>query len=225
MNASEILKKLLTVFSESIPQADFFAAYSGKAGSRAPHKPTVTGEVLLETIKPSSQQAKLGFRIYLPPHSPAQTAEELFLQMCRLCSGEYPGFSAISRESAEIDSTTGLLTVLCTLTFTEETLTQGAGVSTVTIGGKEYAISGVTTTIQYDEEALTAIGEDDPFAVLSENASYTVTLGGIVTQGLSKVAGFTAVIGDTTYTGCRWRVISDALQKAEFVSEHREVTA
>lgn len=221
MNAAEQLTQLLALFSEKISQAVFTRTYPGREASRLPQIPIVTGEILSEELQETSTQARLGFRIYLPPHCGADTAEELFMKMCRLCSEHYSAFSAISREATERDSTTGLLTVLCTLTFVETTLAQGTGLHSVTLGGKEYSVQGVSVAMKYSEEPLVAIGESEPFAVQNEKTTYTVTVTGIQTLGLERVAGFTAVIGDTTYTGCRWTLISGALQKAVFVSEHR----
>lgn len=221
MNAGETLTELLALFSQEIPQAVFTRAYPGQAGSRRPQLPIVTGEVLSELLQPTSEQAKLGFRIYLPPHCGADTAEEIFLRMCRLCSARYQNFSAISRESTERDSATGLLTVLCALTFVEATLTQGAGLHSITLGGKEYPVTGVTVAMKHSEDPLIAIGEDEPFAVQNSKTTYTVTITGIQTLGLERVTGFTAVIGDTTYTACRWKLISDALRKAVFITENR----
>lgn len=221
MNSTELLQSLLTLFEQEIPDARFVRAYRGAVGQRAPQKPVVTGEVLSERVQPASVEAKLGFRIYLPPEFGAENAESLFEQMCRLCSAQLPACSAISREGTSRDTETGLLTVLCTLTFYEATMGVGQGVRTVTVGGKVFDVDSVSVAMQTTADTLTAIGETEPFARYHEKTVYTVTLTGIETLGLCKITGFTAIVGDVEYIGCRWKLISDGLHKAQFVTEQR----
>ena len=237
MKSRELLNELLALFGENIPSADFLRAYQGAPGSRLPQRPVVTGEVDSETVKPSSEELKLRFRIYLTEQDGLEKAEELFAAMCKLCGESYPGFSAISRGAAERDKATGLLTVVCSLSF----LTQGSGGSggsggpdspgtaygvRAILGGKEYTASGVKTSMSSSGKNLISIGETEPFAVLNEETEYTVELEGIETAGLDRLAGFTAEIGEGTnkavYLNCRWKQLSDVLRKAVFVSAVRE---
>lgn len=226
MNSSELLSELLALFTERIPEAVFCRAFSGQKGGRLPKEPVVTGEVENETVKPASSETRLCFRIFLPPGTGARRAEELFARMCQECGARYPAFSAIARGPAQRDSVTGLLVVACALTFLESS---GGGVreeQALILGGREYRASGVSTSIRRSGESLVSIGETEPFAVLGEKTEYTVELSGIETSGLSDMAVFTAVIGqppnETAYKGCRWKVISDALRKATFVSYSKE---
>ena len=230
MKSHELLEALLALFGENIPGADFSRAYQGSAGSRVPKRPAVTGEVDGETIKPGSEELKLRFRIYLPEQDGLEQAEEIFAAMCKLAGESYPGFSAISRGAAERDKTTGLLMVVCSLSF----LTQGSGGSDgggatygckVILGGLEYLISGVKTSVSSSGKSLISIGETEPFAVLGEGTEYTVELEGIETAGLDRLASFTAEIGEgenkAVYRNCRWKQLSDVLRKAVFVSSAR----
>ena len=233
MKSHELLNELLSLFEHNIPSADFFRAYQAGKGSRRPERPVVTGEVDGEVIKPGSEELKLRFRIYLPEENGLNTAEEIFAAICKLCGESYPGFSAISRGAAERDKTTGLLSVVCTLSF----LTQGSGGSggsggtgttygcKVILGGKEYTASGVKTSMSSSGKNLISIGETEPFAVAGEETEYTVELQGIETAGLDRLAGFTAEIGEGSnrmkYQNCRWKQLSDVLRKAVFVSAAR----
>ena len=232
MKSHELLEALLTLFEENIPEADFFRAHRGNGGSRMPQRPAVTGEVDSETVKPGSEELKLRFRIYLTEQDGLEQAEEIFAAMCKLCGESYPGFSAISRGAAERDKTTGLLTVVCSLSF----LTQSSGGSgsggtgttygcKILLGGKEYLVTGVKTSVSKSGKNLVSVGETEPFAVLNEETEYTVELGGIETAGLDRLASFAAEIGEgankVVYRNCRWKQLSDVLRKAVFVSSAR----
>ena len=234
MKSHELLDALLSLFEENIPEADFFWAHRSTEGSRIPRRPVVTGEVDSETIKPSSEELKLRFRIYLTERDGLETAEEIFAAMCKLAGESYPGFSAISRGAAERDKTTGLLSVVCSLSF----LTQGSSGSggsggsgtaygcKVLLGGREYLVTGVKTSVSKSGKNLVSVGETEPFAVLNEETEYTVELEGVETAGLDRLASFTAEIGEggnrTIYHNCRWKQLSDVLRKAVFCSAARE---
>lgn len=226
MSANELLDELLSLFSEKIPGATFCRAFSGRQGQRLPKLPVVTGELESETVKPGSSEQRFCFRIFLPPELAARKAQELFEKMCQECGQKYPAFSAISRGAAKRDSVTGLLEVACALTFLSGSDGAGQGAAAVLLGGKEYPVSSIGTSIRRSGDDLIAIGETEPFAVRGEKTEYTVELSGIETAGLSGLAVFTAVIGKApnavVYQGCRWKTISDVLRKASFVSECRE---
>lgn len=227
MTTSELLDGLLELFRENLPEADFFRGWPGRAGSRLPPRPVVAGEVEGETVKPGSQEVRYRFRIFLPAAAGADRAEELFAAMCSLAGERYPGFSAISRGGIERDKSTGLLTVDCSLSF----LTQMGGGGTealgkkVLLGGREYSVSGIRTSVGHKGEELISIGETVPFAVLGEETEYTVELDGIDVSGLENLAGFTAELGEgpeAVYRGCRWKSLSDALRRAVFVSRQKQ---
>lgn len=226
MSANELLDELLSLFSEKIPNVVFCRAFYGRQGARQPKLPGVTGELESESVKPASSERRFCFRIFLPSGAGAHRAEEIFEQMCRECGLRYPAFSAISRGPAKRDGVTGLLEVNCALTFLSGSNEDGAGEPFVLLGGKEYRVESVGTTIRRSGESLVAIGETEPFAVRGEKTEYTVELSGIETDGLSGLAAFTAVVGkapnEVVYQGCRWKSISDVLRKASFVSQRRE---
>lgn len=230
MTANELLDELLSLFSEEIPGVTFRRAFSGVPGARLPERPVVTGEVESEAIKSASSETRLCFRIFLPSGVEAQKAEGIFEQMCTVCGPRYPTFSAISRGPAKRDSVTGLLEVACALTLLSSSGGGGDGSAhggfDVLLGGKKYRASGVSTTMRSSGDSLVAVGETEPFALRGQKTEYTVELSGIETDGLAKLAAFTAVIGtapqEVTYRGCRWKTISDVLRKASFISEHRE---
>ena len=228
MTANEMLDELLSLFSQEISGVTFRRAFSGQQGARLPERPVVTGEVENETVKSASSETRLCFRIFLPSGFEAHKAEEIFEQMCTVCGPRYPTFSAISRGPAKRDSVTGLLEVACALTLLSSSGGGGGAQDgfTVLLGGKEYRAGGVSTTMKSSGDSLVAIGETEAFAVRGERTEYTVELTDIETDGLSKLATFTAVIGaaprEVTYRGCRWKTISDVLRKASFISEHRE---
>ena len=224
MTANELLDELLALFSQEISGVTFRRAFSARQGKRLPERPTVTGEVESETVKSASNETRLCFRIFLPSDVDAHRAEEIFAQMCTVCGPRYPAFSAISRGPAKRDSVTGLLEVDCALTLLSSSGGSGdaQGSLAVLLGGKEYRAGSVSTTVRVSGDGLIAIGETEPFAVRGEKTEYTVELSGIDTEGLSRLAAFTAVIGSATYRNCRWKTISDVLRKASFISEHRE---
>lgn len=221
MNASELLDSLLALFGENISEADFFRAWRGRAEFRRFSRPVVTGEVDGETVKPGSEETRLRFRIFLPEEAGADKAEEIFAAMCTLAGEKYPGFSAISRGSADRDKATGLLAVTCSLSFLSQSGGAEAQGSKVVLGGLEYRISGFKTSVNRKSQDLVSIGETEPFAVLGEETEYTVELEGLDVSGLERLAGFTAELGESptvVYQGCRWKSLSDVARKAVFVS-------
>lgn len=224
MTTSELLDGLLTLFQGEIPGADFLRGWPPAVGSRRRVRPAVTGEVDGETLKPDSQEVRFKFRIYLPDGEGADRAEELFAAMCTLAGQHYPGFSAISRGPAKGDRTTGLAAVECTLSFL--TVTGGGGSEPagrrITLGGREYTVTGVKTSVSRKGEELCSIGETVPFAVLGEAVEYTVELEGLDVSGLGELASFTAQIGGDIYHSCRWKTLSDVLRRGVFVSGARE---
>lgn len=225
MNSTELLEELLRLFRENISEADFSRAYPGVPGSRFLSRPAVTGEVDGETVKPGSEETRLCFRIFLPENTGADRAEQLFSSMCTLAGQRYPGFSAISRGAAGRDKTTGLLAVTCSLSFLAQKGGADAQGKKVVLGGLEYRVSGVKTSVSRKSQNLVSVGETEPFAVLGEETEYTVELEGLEVSGLERLAGFTAELGDTpdaVYHGCRWKSLSDVLRKAVFVSNEKE---
>lgn len=224
MNASELLDSLLALFGENIPEADFFRAWRGRAELRRFARPAVTGEVDGETVKPGSEEIRLRFRIFLPEETGADRAEKIFAAMCVLAGEKYPGFSAISRGSADRDKATGLLAVPCSLSFLSQAGGTEAQGTKAILGGVEYRISGFKTSVSRKSQDLVSIGETEPFAVLGEETKYTVELEGLDVSGLERLAGFTAELGEgpaAVYRGCRWKSLSDVARKAVFLSHDK----
>lgn len=224
MRSAELLDGLLSLFREEIQEADFFRAYTGKPGSRFLRRPAVTGEVDGETVKADSEEIKLLFRIFLSEDMDARQAEDLFVSMCTLAGGKYPGFSAISRGAAQRDGTTGLMAVACSLSFVSRIGGIEVQGCKAILGGVEHRVTGFKTTVNRKSQELVSIGETEPFAVLGEETEYTVKLNGLDVSGLDRLAGFTVELGEgpaAVYTGCRWKSLSDTLRKGVFVSKRR----
>lgn len=221
MNATRRLDELLQLFSEQMERVRFCKGFSAAEQSRVPVEPVVVGLIDSEIKKPNEEELQLQFQIYLPRGAGAESAEEIFAQMCHLCSENYPTFSAISRNAVQRDSTTGLLRAICNIAFCETNLTEPTGGKTVLLGGRSYPVESVTVTTKYAGTPLYEIGEREAFAVQNAGRTDTVELNGIETAGLERLASFTAVVGETTYESCRFTVISDALHRAKFMSERR----
>ncbi len=226
MKSSEWLDRLLELFQGSVDGAEFRRAYPGAWGSRALRKPLAVGEVEGETVRPGADEVKLRFTIFLPDGTDGKRAEEIFSAMCAQAGKAYPGFSAISRGAAGRDKTTGLLSVPCFLTFLFQTGGgEGARGKKAVLGGREYWVTGVKTSMSRNADELVSIGETEPFALRERETEYTVELEGLDVSGLERLAGFTAEIGagpDSVYRNCRWKSLSDVLRKAVFVSSVRE---
>lgn len=225
METLQLLNRLLKMFEENISQADFFSAYSDKPGNRCIKKTVVTGEIDSEAVNAQSEETRFRFKIFLPENQSTEAAEEIFVQMCRLAGENFTGFSAISRGAAERDRVTGLLAVTCSLNFVKAAIGATAPARRVDLGGREYTVSGVKTTFSENGKELVAVGETEPFAVLNAETEYTVELEGINVAGLDKLAAFTAKIGEASpvvYHSCRWKTLSDVLDRAVFVSHERE---
>ena len=223
MTGGELLSQLLTLFSQEISQADFRPGYAPEAASRLPDRPVVAGEVDAETVKPSSQEIRLKFSIFLPPAQSPALAEDLFTRMCALAREEYDGFSAVSRGSVIRDAVTGLLEVPCTLTFLREDSSGGGGAAVeVVVGGRALTATSVKTSFASHGVDLIAVGEEEPFARTAQPTEYTVELDGVETVGLERLAAFTAQVGEAEYAACRWKTLAPG--KAVFTSTRRELT-
>lgn len=223
METETLFSGLLELFRAQIPEVDFFDAYPGRPGSRMLSRPTVVGEVCGETLKQGSEEVKLRFSIFLPAGTEGKLAENIFASMCALAGKHYPGFSAISRGEMKRDGSTGLLKVECFLSFLTVTGGTAQGCRAV-LGGREYRVSGIKTSVNRSAEELISVGETEPFALRNEKTEYTVELEGINVSGLDRLAGFTAELGegpDAVYLGCRWKSISDVLRKAVFLSHSK----
>ena len=228
MITAELLSALLALFGGHLSGVDFLPAWDAQPGSRHLDRPLVTGEVDSEVVKPASKEVRLRFRIYLPAGQTARTGQEIFAEMCRLAGEHYPGFSAIARGGADRDKTTGHLVIPCTLTFLTDRESGGSAPGEglkVTLGGREYTADSAKVTMEFSGKELTSVWEADPFAVLDPAVRYVVELNGIAPEGLEKMAGFTAVIGEepgTIYKNCRWKSMSTALKKAVFTAGVKE---
>ena len=210
MQAYELLTQLLEAFREELPEADFRESWGSGAGGRLPGKPVVTGQVGRE----SSEGTRLDFVVYVPRSAPIQQGENLLASMGSVAETHFPALSGMTREGFEPDSSTGLLAAPCSFTFAE-----GGSSRAVLIGGVERAASG--WKIQIDPgKSLTAIGENEPFAALG-GPSYTVTVEGIDTKGLERLAGFTAELGDSVFTRCRWKSLEETGKCAVFTAYSR----
>ena len=124
----------------------------------------------------------------------------------------------MERGKAQQDKPTGLLAIPCAVEFAG--LDEGGG--EVTLGGKTYPIAGWSIAVSTEGRELVSIGESQAFALEDRRTRYTVELEGLDTQGLERLASFTAKLGESpeTYVGCRWKSLSQ--NRGVFVSYQRQ---
>ena len=216
MRAYERLTGLLEAFREKIPGADFRECWGpGKAG-RLPDKPVVTGQVAGEKDAGGQWSAELSLTVFLPRGAALKTGEELLDAMGAVIREAFPTVAEIRREGFGPDKASGLLSAECFVSFEES---GGEGGVRAVIGGVERPAAG--WAVQIDPgRALTAIGEEEPFAQTG-GVRYTVEISGVDTRGLERLAGFTVEIGGQEYARCRWKSLDETGKSAVFTSFHR----
>ena len=108
----------------------------------------------------------------------------------------------IDREEEREDSQTRLPCLSLRLVFAG-----GALGMVVKLGGKNYKAAGAVVSASQSGTELTSVGEETPFALRDVRREYQVELRGIDTDGLERMAVFTAELGGRVYTGCRWKAL------------------
>ena len=79
-------------------------------------------------------------------------------------------------------------------------LDEGGG--EVTLGGKVYPVAGWSVAVSTEGRELVSIGESQAFALEDRRTRYTVELEGLDTQGLERLASFTAKLGGVAGDVC-----------------------
>lgn len=218
MTAYEIFQGLQSLLKEEIPQAEFREGYGYGPASRLPLKPTAVGQVGSESTKEGKWEARLDYLLYLPRGCAVSAGEAVLAAMCQAAGENFSTLSGVKRGAFSPDKATGLLAAACSLEFTGES--EGAPGRTIQIGGVGYKVSGWEITAGFGEE-LTAIGENEPFAVLG-GPTYTVELQGLDITGLERLAGFTVQLGDEIFQRCRWKTLNSAKRRAVFLSNQAD---
>ena len=219
MGAYELLESLLEQLAADFPQGEFRAAYGAEQGSRRVEKLTVAGQVAKERFAPEGWSGKLELTVFLPRGTGPGEAEPLLAAVEAAARELAPGFRGMERGKAQQDKPTGLLAIPCAVEFAG--LDEGVG-GEVTLGGKTYPIAGWSIAVSTEGRELVSIGESQAFALGERRTRYTVELEGLDTQGLERLASFTAKLGESpeTYVGCRWKSLSQ--NRGVFVSYQRQ---
>ena len=218
MGAYELLESLLEQLAADFPQGEFRAAYGAEQGSRRVERLTVAGQVAKERFAPEGWSGKLELTVFLPRGTGPGEAEPLLAAVEAAARELAPGFRGMERGKAQQDKPTGLLAIPCAVEFAG--LDEGGG--EVTLGGKTYPIAGWSIAVSTEGRELVSIGESQAFALEDRRTRYTVELEGLDTQGLERLARFTAKLGESpeTYVGCRWKSLSQ--NRGVFVSYQRQ---
>ncbi len=216
--ATDLLGDLLILLKEKIQDVDFRRAWGPGWGSRLLEGPVVSAEVVSERWSGNSLETAMKLSVFAPD---ASLREKVAVSLEETVRANCPGCREVLRKGEQEDSITRLPFQTVELTFSggEEAGVQGIPVM---LGGKEYSAAGVTVSIALSGNELVAIGEDIPFAVRDAQTEYQVSLEGIDTTGLERLAVFTAEIGSTVYTGCRWKKLDLQTGNAVFLAANCE---
>ena len=217
MTAYEILRKLLGLLREAGLEADFRESHSPGNG-RLPQRPVAVGQVGSEGAAEGKWSARLDFQVYLPRKEPLETGEALLAAIGETAEAHFSSLSGIKREGFGPDKEAGLLCARCFLEFAGER--EGGGACQVLIGGVARPVSGWEISVSFGKP-LTAVGENEPFALLG-GAVYRVKLLGLDTKGLERLAGFTAELPEDIFTRCRWESLEETGRQGVFLSGQRE---
>lgn len=214
MTATELLEELLEFLRENLPEADVRWAWGPGWGSRLLERPVVSGQVYSHMRSGTAQETVLLLSVFAQD---ASTREETANSLETLLREKCPGCGEILREGEQEDSVTRLPCLTLRLTFSGESGGTMQGVS-VSLGGKTYSAAAVEVSVSLSGEALVAVGEEVPFAVRDAQTEYQVTMEGVHAAGLERLAVFNAQIGNTVYTGCRWKKLDFQKASATFLA-------
>ena len=195
---TDLLAQVLECFAQQVPGVRFCRGYGPGWGTRLLTEPLVSGEVASQEREGESRETVLRFTLF--PLEEAQ-GEQLLAQLWDLLPQRFPGCLRLEREPGAADSLTQLRKLAFRAVFGGGE--DGQGLALV-LGGKSCRASGATVKAAFSGKPLTAVGEESPFALEGAQGEYQVELRGLRTQGLERLASFTAQVGDREYTGCRW---------------------
>ena len=206
MGAYELLESLLEQLAAGLPPGGVPGGLRAEQGSRRvgeAHRGRAGGKGALCA---GGWSGKLELTVFLPRGTGPGEAEPLLAAVEAAARELAPGFRGMERGKAQQDKPTGLLAIPCAVEFAG--LDGGGG--EVTLGGKTYPIAGWSIAVSTEGRELVSIGESQAFALEDRRTRYTVELEGLDTQGLERLARFTAKLGESpeTYVGCRWKSLS-----------------
>lgn len=218
MAATDLMEELFALLQGSMKDVEFRKAWGPGWGSRLLEHPVVSGKVVSERWSGNSRETVMQLSVFAPD---ASQREEVGAALEELVWANCPGCREILRDGEQEDSLTRLPYFTVQLTFSggEETSVQGIP---LLLDGKPYSAAAVSVSVSVSGEELTAVGEEVPFAVRDARTEYQVALEGIETTGLERLSVFTAQVGNTEYTGCRWKKLDLQTGNATFLAARCE---
>lgn len=212
----DLLEQVLACFREEVSGVEFRRGSASGWGTRLLTVPVVSGEVLSQRQEGDSRETVLQFSLFSVER---EQGEELLSTLWSLLAEHFPGCTCLERGDGAVDSWTGLPLLAFRAVFGGPE--DGQGVPLL-LGGKACRAAAVKAQTVHTGEPLVAVGEETPFAWRNTGAAYQVELQGMSTQGLERLASFSAEIGDRVYTGCRWRQLEQPWGKAVFTAQNCE---
>ena len=215
MKGFELLGQLLEALRAGEVQGEFRPALEPRPALRAIAGPVAVGRVLSETESGDGGQVKLGFTVYIPQGSGPEDGESFLDSLIQTVKSAAEGLSEVERGTISQDKLTGLLAVECRFLFRWGA---GGGASgqrmQLVIGGQTVSVKSWKLGVSRAGEALTAIGEDVPFA-RSQAQEYGLELEGLQEEALDDLLtleDMEAVLpgGGGKLTGCRWKSVSSS---------------
>lgn len=205
MAGREILLRMLEGFRTAVPGAEFREARLPRPAERMPAKPLVVGSVKGETGKENAWEAKIEMALFLPGAFGPGEAEAVLDGMTAWVKANEALYSGAQRGGFSVDKSTGCLRVNCEFSFERPSQGEGKARYPVTLNGTVYQAAGWKLSRESSGKKLTAIGEDEPFYQAWEDR---IELRGLPEAALAVPDGFTLRLGETVYTGCRWKSVS-----------------
>lgn len=215
MRGYELLGQVMSQLKEKLPQVYLRECWVPGGPGRLPQKPVLAGQVGQESQEEDKWSARLDFTLYLPRGMDFAAGEGILAAAIQSVEG-VAGLAGFERQGFTPDTSTGLMMAACSFNFAGGGGVQG---QTVSIGGIPQKVSGWQVSVS-PGRALTAIGEEEPFAWVG-GVTYTVALTGLDTQGLERLAGFTVELGGQVYMRCRWKTLEETRKGAVFLSNRR----
>ena len=218
MTANELLEEALEWFSQQVEGVEFRAAWGDGWGSWLPAGPVVCGEVAGQRLSGGRGQVTLRFSVFAGDEARrAQVLEELWALLVQDC----PGCGELRRGAGQTDGLTRQRYLTLEGDFSGEGFSP-QGVE-VLLGGKACRAAGFSITALGPGDPLVAVGEEEPFAYAWGEGRYQVELEGLQSPwGLERLASFAACVGESRFTGCRWKTLELPAGRAVFVAAGRE---
>lgn len=212
MKGFELLGQLLEALKEGEVKGEFRQALEPRPALRAIAGPVAVGRVLGETESGDGRVVKLGFTVYVP-HGAGPEAAESALDFLIQRAKSAAELSEVERGAIAQDKLTGLLAVECRFVFRWNAGGEAADrLLQIVIGDRKASVKGWKLGVNRTGEALTAIGEDLPFA-RSAGREYVLELEGLEEKILNELPSqedMEVVLpeGGGRLAGCRWKSLS-----------------